>query len=201
MRIAVVGAGNIGGTLARRWLAAGHDIVLGVRDPSAEKVQSLAAETGAVATTPRDAVAGVDAVLLAVPGSAADATMAAIGDALGDAVVVDASNEVGAEPPNALASVRRHAPDAGYARAFNSLGWENFEQPEIDGVALDLFWAADEGRASEVTEQLIADVGLRPVRLGDADAVGLVDALLRVWFALVMGGGRSRRLGLKLLEG
>jgi len=34
MRIAVLGAGNVGGTLGRRWADAGHDVAFGVRRPS-----------------------------------------------------------------------------------------------------------------------------------------------------------------------
>ncbi|MBK9976416.1 MAG: NAD(P)-binding domain-containing protein [Gemmatimonadetes bacterium] len=33
MRIAVIGSGNVGGTLGRRWATLGHDVVFGVRDP------------------------------------------------------------------------------------------------------------------------------------------------------------------------
>ena len=36
MRIAVIGTGKIGGTLGRKWLAAGHDVVYGSRGGSAE---------------------------------------------------------------------------------------------------------------------------------------------------------------------
>jgi predicted dinucleotide-binding enzyme len=200
MRIAVIGAGNIGATLARKWSAAGHAVVFGVRDPSAEKPRALASELGGSVAVPSEAAQGADVVVLAIPGAVVDETMAVIGEGAATGVVIDAANNIGADPPNNLASVRRHAPGAGYVRAFNTLGWENFEQPAIDGVILDLFFAGDEGRASSVAEELIADVGLRPVRLGGEDAVGLVDALLRVWFALVTGGGRSRHLGLKMLE-
>jgi predicted dinucleotide-binding enzyme len=198
MRIAAIGAGNIGGTLAGRWTAAGHEVVMGVRDPSSEKTAELAGRIGASVATPVDAVEGVDAVLLAVPGRAAADMLATVGPAIGSAVVIDAANNIGGARTDGLAAVRQHAPDAPYARAFNTLGWENFADPVIDGVALDLVWAGTDGPARATVEQLISDVGLRPLRLGDDDQVELVDAMLRVWFALV-SDGRSRHIGFKLL--
>ena len=47
MRIAIIGSGNIGGTLARKFAAARHQVVLGVRDPAKAEVQSLLKERGA----------------------------------------------------------------------------------------------------------------------------------------------------------
>jgi predicted dinucleotide-binding enzyme len=41
MEIGVIGAGNVGGTLGRRWAQAGHAVVFGVRDPNDEKVRTL----------------------------------------------------------------------------------------------------------------------------------------------------------------
>jgi predicted dinucleotide-binding enzyme len=51
MRIAVIGAGNVGGGLARAATQAGHDVVIGAAHP--EKAQAVAAEVGATATRRR----------------------------------------------------------------------------------------------------------------------------------------------------
>lgn len=56
------------------------------------------------------------------------------------------------------------------------------------------------GEARQVVEQLIADVGLRPIRLGNEDQVGLVDSLLAVWFTLVQRQGWGRHLAFKVLS-
>lgn len=67
------------------------------------------------------------------------------------------------------------------------------------GVPGHLFYAGPDGDAQAVVEQLIEDVGLRPVRVGGLDQVGLVDAVLRLWFTLV-SGGRGRNMAFKLLS-
>ena len=41
MKIAVIGAGNVGGTLGRRWGESGHEVIFGVRDPAAGKTRDL----------------------------------------------------------------------------------------------------------------------------------------------------------------
>ena len=41
MRIGIIGSGNVGGTLGRRWAESGHEIMFGSRDHSSKKVRSL----------------------------------------------------------------------------------------------------------------------------------------------------------------
>src|ERR1700694_5370884 len=65
MKIGIVGAGKIGGTMGRLWSKAGHQLRFGTRHP--EQLAGLAAELGASAGTPKEAVAFADVVLLAVP--------------------------------------------------------------------------------------------------------------------------------------
>jgi predicted dinucleotide-binding enzyme len=49
-------------------------------------------------------------------------------------------------------------------------------------------------------EQLIGEIGLRPVYTGGLEAATTVDAITRLWFALAMGQGYGRRIAFKLLE-
>jgi predicted dinucleotide-binding enzyme len=57
MRIGIIGAGNIGGTLARRFSALGHEVsVANSRGP--QTLRELAAETGAAAVTVEEAARG-----------------------------------------------------------------------------------------------------------------------------------------------
>src|SRR6266700_4191576 len=76
-------------------------------------------------------------------------------------------------------------------RAFNTYGWENFADPLYQGVPGDLFYSGPAGSSQTVVEQLISEVGLRPVRVGDADQADLVDSLLPFWFTLAQPGHPS----------
>jgi 8-hydroxy-5-deazaflavin:NADPH oxidoreductase len=71
----------------------------------------------------------------------------------------------------------------------------------FDGVAADLFYAAEEGHAKDVADKLIADVGLEPVWLGGVDAFDVVDSLTRLWFQLAFQRKLGRRLAFKMLRG
>jgi hypothetical protein len=138
-------------------------------------------------------------VVFAIPGAAMEETIAAHGPSLAGKIVIDAANRMGGGPMNSAALFAAHAPAAQVYRAFNSLGWENFENPIFDGVQADLFYCGPGGAGQAAVEGLIRDVGLRPVRLGDMDQVGLVDMIGSLWFALAFGQGMGRELAFKVL--
>src|SRR5690348_3288260 len=132
MRIAVIGSGNIGGTLGSRWLAAGQDVVYGSRAASDEgrEARSRPAGPGGAPQRPiGDALADADVVLLAVPGAAVADILREHGAALALRTVVDATNTMGGPAFNSRAAIAAAAPGARYVRAFNTLGWENFADP------------------------------------------------------------------------
>lgn len=188
MKIAVIGAGNIGRTLGGAWATAGHEVVYGVRSPGATGTASIPA-----------AVAGAEVVVLAIPGPVAKELIGSLGQALAGKVVVDATNDV--QGTGTLHALDELADAAHPVRAFNTLGWENFANPVFDGVKADLFYAAEEGLAHDVAERLVCDVGLRPVWLGGTEAFDVVDSLARLWFALVFQRKLGRRLAFKMLGG
>jgi 8-hydroxy-5-deazaflavin:NADPH oxidoreductase len=197
--IAVLGAGNIGATLARKWSAAGHHVTLASRNPDAAALRDLAAAIGADTASHLAAVDGADVVVVALPGDAVAAAADALGSALDGKLVIDATNNLAATEPNNIANLTRHAPRAIPARAFNSLGWENFADPDFDGTPADLLWCGPDGDHGTLVETLITDVGLRPVRVGGLDHLHLVDMLASLWFALALGQRRGRHLAFKIL--
>ncbi len=205
IRTAVLGAGNIGGTLGRKWVAAGHQVAFGVSDPGSAKLQALRADVGHAATIGRVAEALQDAevVVLAVPGRAVDALIRAHASRLDGKAIIDTSNRMGGGgeggPMNSVGALSAAAPSAQVYRAFNSLGWENFADPIVGGVQADLFYAGPEGDAHATVEQLIRDVGLRPVYVGGPEQVDVVDAVASLWFALAVGQHMGRHLAFKLL--
>jgi 8-hydroxy-5-deazaflavin:NADPH oxidoreductase len=191
MKIAVIGKGNIGGTLGTKWIAAGHDVVYGARDGSGK------GPGGAPLRSIGDAIHGADVVVLAVPGPVVPDVVSQQGAALAGKVVIDAVNRIGGGTEyDSRALIADAAPSARYVRAFNSLGWENFADP-LPGT--NMFFAADpEARAT--AEELIRAVGLEPAFVGDADATPVVDGLLPLWFALVKQNGGNRKVALRIVR-
>lgn len=189
MRIAVIGKGNIGGSLGSKWRAAGHDVVYGARDGSGE------GPGGAPVRGIGDALKDADVVVLAVPGQVVADVVTEHGAALASKTVIDAVNRIGAPEFDSRAIIADAAPQTRYVRAFNSLGWENFADP-MPGT--NMFFAADPD-ARATAEELIKAVGLEPAFLGDADATTTVDGLLPLWFALVRQNGGNRRVALRIV--
>jgi predicted dinucleotide-binding enzyme len=182
MNIAVIGTGNIGRTLGEALAAAGHAVRYGSRTPA-----------GSV----REALDGADAVIVGIPGHSVADFARDHADELAGKVVIDAANKFGDGPAHSAAEFAAHAPAARYARAFNTLGWENFAEPVFDGVVADLLYSADEADR-EIVERLIRDVGLNPVFLG-AGQHDLLDQVLKLWFTLVTTQRRGRHLAFKVL--
>ncbi len=153
---------------------------------------------GAQTAAHGEAVASAEVVLVALPGGAVAAVAEALGEALDDKIVIDATNNIGAPAMNSVSAIRAQAPRAAVARAFNSLGWENFAEPDFDGTQGDLLWCGPDGAAGAIVEGLITDVGLRPVRVGSLDQLQIVDMLAGLWFALA--AQRGRHLAFKILS-
>lgn len=193
MDIAVVGTGFIGGVLGRALARSGHTVTFGSRHPEDDDV---AAETAASVTSIGPAVQAAEVVVLAVPGAAVEGLTADFGTLLDGKLVIDATNRMGAAEANCRSLL---PPGVRYARAFNTLGGENMENPVFADGRADMFFSAPAPDRNTV-ETVIEGVGLRPVYVG-ADQEALVDCLFRLWVNLAMTQGRGRRLALRLLEG
>lgn len=92
MKIGVIGIGNIGGTLARKFAASGHTVRV-ANSRGADAVKDFAASIGAEPTDVFGAASGVDAVILAIPLPAVAALPVDLFTSLPAAVpVIDTSN-------------------------------------------------------------------------------------------------------------
>jgi predicted dinucleotide-binding enzyme len=197
--IGIIGAGKVGRALAGRLVAAGLEVVLGVRD-----VGNATPVEGA-GLAPVDAALDVaDTVIVALPGAAVPGFIADNATALDGKLVFDASNDVGAmsdgHPAHHLTAWAASVPGASVFRAFNTVSWEVMADPVVGGVQADLLYCGPDGPPRERAEAVIEAVGFRPVSVGAPDNADLLDAVMRLWFTLAIGQGRGRHLALKFLE-
>ena len=194
MTIAVIGTGFIGGTLGRAFARAGLPTVFGPRHPADDTV---AGNSGASVASVAEAVAQADTVVLAQASAGVEPLLHTHGDALAATLVIDAANSMGGPVAHHAELVARLAPKARYARAFNTLGGENFADPLFDGTPADLFFSSSPADRDTV-EELITAVGLRPMYVGE-NQQDVVDGMLRLWFALAVGQGHGRHLAFRTL--
>lgn len=201
MKIAVLGAGNIGGTLGKQWAGAGHQVFFGLRDPASSRIQAFLREISgiAMAVSMEEALDEGEVALLAIPGRVAEAVIRENAACLDGKIVLDAVNKTGEPQMNCLAILAEAAPRAIPYRAFNHLGWENFADPTFGGVQADLFYCGPERSERSRVEALIRDVGLRPVYCGGLEQAPQLDHLTSLWIYLARNLGKGRHLAFKLL--
>jgi predicted dinucleotide-binding enzyme len=168
VKVAVVGAGLIAGTLGKKWSRAGQEVHFSVRNPQKPEVQDLVKSLGpnpSVSSIP-DAIGWGDIVEFAIPGAAMKETITAHARVLDGKIIVDATNNLGAPSMNNQTTFAKQTPRAEAYRAFNSYGWDILENPAYGRVAADLFYCGPDGEERTKVEKLISDVGLNPRFLG-----------------------------------
>ncbi len=201
MNIAVIGAGNIGGTLGRRWAEVGHEVAYGLRDRTSDKARALLEAFPAADIRPvAEALVFGRAVLIATPHAAAAGLARQHAAALAGKIVIDATNNFGDPVISSVPAILEAAPEARVFRAFNSLGWEVFADPQVGGVAADHFYCGPDDEARPAVEGLIADLGLRPIWIGGHEMLPVVDGLGALWVTLALRRGWGRGTALKLLQ-
>jgi predicted dinucleotide-binding enzyme len=183
VRLAIVGAGRIGGNAARLWSRAGHDVLICFsRRP--DQLAARAAELGdhVSAASPAHAVSTADVVMLAVPWGAIDQALEETGSLAGK-VVLDATNQFGAGPKPADGQTvaefnSARMPGARYVRGFNTL--TSGFQAEASNRTVDeravLFLCGDYAAAKDVIAKLIEDAGFAPVDLGSSEHAAVMEA-------------------------
>ncbi|WHU04302.1 prephenate dehydrogenase/arogenate dehydrogenase family protein [Sphingomonas sp. NIBR02145] len=91
MNIGIIGAGNIGGTIARKLAAAGHAVKLAGAD-SPEKIRGKAEQIGATAVHAREAVKDVEVIILSIPFAEISNVASHFAGVPDDVVVIDTGN-------------------------------------------------------------------------------------------------------------
>lgn len=196
MKIGIIGAGSVGGTLGKGWAAAGHEVLFGVRDPSADKVKKLLAEAGsnASAGNVEEAAGFGEAVLLAVPWEAVAEVLGKVGD-LNGKVLIDATNPLDENLDLVLGHttsggerVAELADNAHVVKAFCTTGFGNMADPAYpDGAATD-FHCGDDEEAKATVRTLATDLGFDSVDVGPLKMARDLEPLAHLWIRLAMGG-------------
>ena len=183
MKVGIIGAGRIGGGIARQLAGAGYEVLLSFsRDPQSLAV--LAAELGPGATvgSPAEAVAFGEVVVLSVPWSTLPQALEQAGPLVGR-IVIDTTNQFGAPPLPAAGQTAANfnasrMPGARYTKSFNTL--TSAFQAETAGRKGDdrvVQWlCGDDAEAKQVVAGLIEDAGFVPVDLGGTAGCAVMEA-------------------------
>ena len=198
MNIAVIGTGNVGGALGKLWAKLGHSVVFGTRDARDASVQELlkAAGPNARAAGVREAVAGSEAVTLAVPWPAVPDAVKSAGDLAGK-IIIDATNPLAPDlsglvvgtTNSAGEEVARLAKNAKVVKAFNTIGAPNFANPRFGSENASMFICGDDVEAKKSVAKLASDLGFDVVDAGPLTAARLLEPLAMLWIHLAFKQG------------
>jgi predicted dinucleotide-binding enzyme len=181
MRIGIIGAGHIGGTLARRLTALGHDVsIANSRGP--ETLTSLASETGAKPVTVQEAARAGDVVIVTIPQKHIPHLPARLFDGVpADVVVVDTGNYYPQQRDGRIDAIEEGTTESRWVsdqlgrpvvKAFNNIFARHLlERGQPRGAAgrIALPVAGDDQRAKDTVIRLIDELGFDGVDAGGLD--------------------------------
>ena len=178
MKIGIIGAGHIGGTLTRRLRELGHDVnVSNSRAP--ETLAELAAETGATAVWAKDAAADADLVIVSIPQKNVPDLADGIVDARKpDAPVIETNNYYPQQRDGEIAAIEDGQVESAWVaeligapvyKVFNGIFWKHLlergrPQGTPDRIALPI--AGEDGPVRTLVHDLVDQLGFDPVDAG-----------------------------------
>lgn len=177
MRIGIIGCGRIGGTLARHFSAADHEVaVSNSRDP-ASLAPLAEALPGVHPATPAEAARFGQVVVVSIPfGRYRELSSAE----LAGKTVIDTTNylperdghylDLDAGRVTSSELIQRHLPAAHVVKAFNTMRWDHLRDYGHEAGALERYGipvSGDDDGAKWTVLDLIEQIGFQPVDVGD----------------------------------
>lgn len=202
MRIAIIGAGNVGAAIARGLAGKGHAVTLGVRDAAKPEAVALAGAVAAEIAAPDKAAAGAEVVVLALPWLVAEGAAKGLGDLSGK-VVIDCMNPLGmvdgtlglvvGHRTSGGEMVQAWLPGARVVKTLNQVGAEIMARNDHLPQRPVQFVAGDDPAAKEAAMALLRDLGFEALDAGDLTRARLLEPLGMVWInqAILRGKGRD----------
>jgi NADPH-dependent F420 reductase len=202
-KIAIIGAGNVGGNLGVTLSKAGFPVHFGVKEDAKKSSHALLerCEKDAVIESVEAAAKWGDVVFIAVPAQVAVDIARSLAAILKDKVVVDCNNSLqwdngpvwAAPPEGSLAqAIARAVPGAKVVKGFNTFGAEFHADPKHAGVPANVFFASDDAGAKKTLTEIATKAGYAPVDAGPLRNAGVLENLAILWIHLAMVGGQGR---------
>lgn len=178
MKIGIIGAGHIGGTLVRRLSALGHDVAV-ANSRSPETLADLASETGATAVWAKDAAADADLVIVSIPQkNVPDLADGIVAARKPGAPVIETNNYYPQQRDGEIAAIEDGQTESAWVaeqigapvyKVFNGIFWKHLlERGTPSGtpnrIALPI--AGEDGAGRELVHGVVDQLGFDPVDAG-----------------------------------
>jgi 8-hydroxy-5-deazaflavin:NADPH oxidoreductase len=207
LKVGIIGAGHIGGTLAALWVKSGHEVLVSSRHP--DELRALASSLGSKAHvgTPREAAVFGDVVLISVPYGALPQVGRDLAHELAGKVVLDTGNPYPARDGRMAEDARRKGtgvasaeflPGVRLVRAFNAIGYGALaSEAHRPGELIAIPLAGDDREALAVAQRLVRDAGFEPVVVGPLSRARDFDVGTAPYDKLMTAAELRHVLGLK----
>jgi 8-hydroxy-5-deazaflavin:NADPH oxidoreductase len=208
MEIAIIGAGDVGGTLGRLWVKKGHQIMFGVRNLQSQKVLNLirSINSGVKVGTIGEAASFADVIVLAIPWMAVEETIKSAGDLSGK-ILIDPTNPINADltglivesSTSAAEEIAKWAKGSKVVKAFNSIGAKALDNLQFGMVRADAFICGDDFKSKTVVKKLATEIGFDTVDAGPIINARLLEYLALLWIQLAYSRQMGPNIAFKLL--
>jgi 8-hydroxy-5-deazaflavin:NADPH oxidoreductase len=208
MKIAIIGAGSVGGTLGRRWAELGHSVCFGVRNVGDADAKALvgAINGDARLASSRDAAKDAEVVVLATPYAANAAAVTAAGDLSGK-ILIDVTNPIGSNFSLAVGfnssgaeEVAKVAPRAKVYKAMNQVGFEVMADSSFAAGRPVMFVAGDDAAGKKVVLELVSSLGFEAIDAGELAIARLLEPYGMLWIHLMARRNQGRNFAFSVLR-
>ena len=194
MKAGILGSGGVAKALAAGFLAHGHEVMLGTRDPG-KLAGWVSDHPGAQAGSLSDAAEFAELAVLAVKGSAAAEAIRQAGvERLAGKPVMDATNPIADSAPvngvlnffttlddSLMERLQREFPGTHFVKAFNSVGAALMVDPVLDGGPPTMFICGDDAAAKAAVGGIVREFGWEVADLGGVEAARAIEPLCILW--------------------
>ena len=205
MNIVIAGSGNVGRALANGWRKAGHGVTFAAREPDGTKALELRQKGFAVMPL-SGAAATADVIVLAVPWSAVETTITALGPLAGK-ILVDTTDPLKSMTELALGfgdsgaeTVARLSSGAHVVKAFSTTGAGNMADSKYPGGKLMMAVAGDDAPAKQIVMSLVAELDFDPIDTGPLAMSRYLEPLAMLWINLAYTQKLGPDIGFALLR-
>ncbi len=196
MKIGIIGSGIVGRVLGKGFLAEGHQVMLGTRDPSKAELQQWQQENkGATLGSFKEAAAFGELLVLATAGSVVTTVIRQAGiELFKGKTVIDATNPISAGGPengvlrfftsanqSLMEDIQALLPQAKLVKAFNSVGNALMYKPSFGGTRPTMFICGNDTTAKATVTGILESFGWEVEDMGMATAAGAIESLCILW--------------------
>lgn len=203
MKIAIIGAGDVGITLAKRFEEAGHRVFLGVRDTKKLKVKVKKNLSNKIsAHSVPEAAKNAEVIVTCVyPTPAIKEVAKEMGDVSGK-IIIDVMNTFSGKPKpydTTAEALLAWTNTKDVVRCFNTTGFKNMENPKYGSKKIDMFVGGDSIKGKRIATKLAKQTGFGNIYdLGGNESFELMEEIVKVWVGLTQSMGRN--IAIKILK-